>query len=146
MWCIGTLTDEYRRRMYNLLALDAKPLRSDEPVICLDEKSLQLLAHSRAPLPMVPGAPAKQDYEHVRKGTTNMFVAVEPKAGQRFVSVTAQRGKADFVAFVLALLTDTYAAARVAGFSGCPLPFRAAQHRRDTGLFGVTPRSATGSD
>ena len=107
MWCIGTLTEEYRRRMYNLLALYAKPLRNDEPVICIDEKSLQLLAHSREPLPMVPGAPLKQDYEYVRKGTTNLFVAIEPKAGQRVVSVTAQRGKVDFVVFVQALLTDT---------------------------------------
>ena len=112
MWCIGTLTEEYRRRMYNLLALYAKPLRDDEPVICIDEKSLQLLAHSREPLPMVPGAPLKQDYEYVRKGTTNLFLAVEPKAGKRVVSVTAQRGKVDFVVFVQALLTDTYAAAR----------------------------------
>ena len=61
---------------------------------------------------MVPGARAKQDYEYVRKGTTNLFVAVEPKAGQRVVSVTAQGGKVDFVVFVQALLTDTYAAAR----------------------------------
>ncbi|MFO1266470.1 MAG: hypothetical protein U1F67_06590 [Rubrivivax sp.] len=57
-------------------------------------KSLQLLAHSRAPLPMGPGAPAKIDYEYVRGGTTNLFVAVEPKAGHREVSVTQQRGKA----------------------------------------------------
>ena len=114
MWCIGTLTEEYRRRMYNLLALYARPLRHDEPVICIDEKSLQLLAHSREPLPMAPGAPLKQDYEYVRKGTTNLFVAVEPKAGQRVVSVTPQRGKVDFVIFVQALLTDTYAAARKA--------------------------------
>lgn len=98
--------------MYKLLALYAKPLRCDEPVICIDEKSLQLPAHCREPLPMVAGAPAKQDYEYVRKGTTNLFVAVEPKAGQRVVSVTARRGKADFVGFVQALLTDTYVAAR----------------------------------
>lgn len=39
-------------------------------------------------------------------------MAVEPKAGQRVVSLTAHRGKADFVAFVQTLLTDTYAAAR----------------------------------
>ena len=112
MWCIGTLTEEYRRRMYNLLALYARPLRDDEPVICIDEKSLQLHTHSREPLPMAPGAPAKQDYEYVRNGTTNLFVAVEPKAGHRFVSVTTRRGKVDFVVFVQALLTDTYAAAR----------------------------------
>lgn len=112
MWCIGKLTQEYRHRMYDLLALYAKPLRCDEPVICIDEKSLQLLAHSREPLPMMPGSPAKQDYEYVRKGTTNVFVAVEPKGGQRVVSVTAHRGKEDFVAFVQTLLTDKYAAAR----------------------------------
>ncbi|MGH8759008.1 MAG: IS630 family transposase [Burkholderiales bacterium] len=112
MWCIGTLTEEYRCRMYKLLKLYAKPLRCDEPVICIDEKSLQLLAHSREPLPMVASVPVKQDYEYVRKGTTNLFVAVEPKAGQRVVSVTDHRGKVDFVGFVQALLTDTYAAAR----------------------------------
>ena len=112
MWCIGALSEEYRRRMYDLLALYAKPLRADEPVICIDEKSLQLIAHSRQPVPMAPSAPAKQDYEYVRKGTTNLFVAVEPKAGQRTVSVTEHRGKTDFVGFVQTLLTDTYAAAR----------------------------------
>lgn len=112
MWCIGTLSHEYRRRMYGLLALYAKPLRADEPVICIDEKSLQLVAHSRQPVPMAPSTPAKQDYEYVRKGTTNLFVAVEPKAGQRVVSVTDHRGKTDFVSFVHTLLTDTYATAR----------------------------------
>ena len=64
MWCIGKLTAEYRRRMYDLLALYAKPLRHDEPVICIDEKSLQLLAHSREPLPMAAHAACKQDYEY----------------------------------------------------------------------------------
>jgi len=112
MWCIGALTEEYRSRMYQLLALYAKPLRHDEPVLCIDEKSMQLIGHSRKPLPMVAGAPTKQDYEYVRKGTTNLFVAVEPKAGLRVVSVTDHRRKTDFVGFVQSLLTDTYAAAR----------------------------------
>jgi hypothetical protein len=112
MWCIGELTQEYRQRMYELLALYARPFDTREPVICIDEKSLQLIAHSRAPLPMAPGMPAKDDYEYVRAGTTNLFVAVEPKAGHRMVSVTAQRGKIDFVEFVASLLADAYATAR----------------------------------
>lgn len=112
MWCIGILTEEYRRRMYELLALYAKPLCSQEPVICIDEKSLQLIAHSRKPLPMAPHAAAKQDYEYVRHGTTNLFVAIEPKAGQRIVSVTQYRGKVDFVVFVEEMLTGVYATAR----------------------------------
>ena len=112
MWCVGALTEEYRSRMYGLLKLYAKPLSCDEPVICIDEKSQQLVGHSRAALPMKPGSPTKQDYEYVRKGTVNLFVAVEPKAGQRVVCVTERRCKTDFVAFVQTLLSDTYATAR----------------------------------
>jgi len=112
MWCIGVLTEEYRNRMYALLELYARPLSAAEPVVCIDEKSLQLIGHSREPLPMTKRAAAKHDYEYTRNGTTNLFVAVEPKAGQRIVCVTAQRGKVDFVAFVGELLTGTYAKAR----------------------------------
>jgi hypothetical protein len=112
MWCVGALTEEYRSRMYSLLKLYAKPRQSDEPVVCIDEKSQQLIGHSRAALPMKPGSPTKQDYEYVRKGTVNLFVAVEPKAGQRVVCVTERRCKTDFVAFVQTLLSETYATAR----------------------------------
>jgi hypothetical protein len=112
MWCIGVLSDEYRQRMYALLELYARPMSRCEPVICIDEKSLQLIGDSRVGLPMAPRSPAKQDYEYVRNGTTNLFVAVEPKAGKRVVSVTAHRGKTDFVAFIGELLTGAYAKAR----------------------------------
>lgn len=112
MWCIGVLTEEYRARMYALIELYARPVSKAEPVICIDEKSLQLIGHSREPLPMTQDSPTKQDYEYVRNGTTNLFVAVEPKAGQRIVSVTERRGKVDFVAFIGKLLTGTYAKAR----------------------------------
>ena len=112
MWCIGVLSDEYRQRMYALLELYARPMSRAEPVICIDEKSLQLIGDSRQRLPMAPHSPAKQDYEYVRNGTTNLFVAVEPKAGRRVVSVTAHRGKSDFVAFIDELLTGAYANAR----------------------------------
>ena len=112
MWCIGALTEEYRHRMYALLELYARPMSRAEPVICIDEKSLQLIGHSRTPLPMASCNPEKVDCEYVRHGTTNLFVAVEPKAGQRIVSVTQHRGKTDFVAFVGALLNNAYAKAR----------------------------------
>jgi hypothetical protein len=94
MWCIGELTQEYRQRMYALLELYALPLSKAEPVICIDEKSLQLIAHSREPLPMTQHSPAKQDYEYERRGTTNLFVAVEPKAlfSMRLGAVAAALG------------------------------------------------------
>ena len=104
MWCIGKLTEEYRRRMYALLDLYARPMPPNELLICVDEKSKQLLTHSRAPLPMRSGSPLRQDYEYVRGGTCNLFVAVEPRIGRRTVMVTARRTKSDFVAFIQHLL------------------------------------------
>jgi hypothetical protein len=112
MWCVGELTLEYRQRMYALLDLHARPFDAREPVVCNDEKSLQLLKHSRAALPMTLQAPAKIDDEYVRSGTANLFVAVEPKAGHRAVSVTQRRGKTNFVEFLASMLTGTYTAAR----------------------------------
>ena len=112
MWCIGRMTEEYRHRMYDLLDLYGRPFRRREPVVCLDEKSKQLLKDSRVPLPIRPGMPVRQDYEYVRSGTCNLFVAVEPKGGRRTVLVTDRRTKPDFVAFVQHLLEQVYAKAR----------------------------------
>ena len=111
MWCVATLTEQYRQRMYNLLDLYARPFRREEPVICIDEKSKQLLKDSREPLPMRPGMALRQDYEYVRAGTCNLFVAVEPRGGRRTVLVTDRRAKSDFVAFVKYLLEQVYATA-----------------------------------
>ena len=63
------------------------------------------------PLPIRPGMPVRQDYEYVRSGTCNVFVAVEPKGGRRTVLVTDRRTKPDFVAFVQHLLEQVYAKA-----------------------------------
>lgn len=98
--------------MYALLDLYARPLPPDEPLVCVDEKSKQLLAHGRNPLPMRRGMPLREDYEYVRKGTRNLFVAVEPRAGRRTVVVTARRTKHDFVAFVRHLLENVHPKAR----------------------------------
>jgi len=112
MWCIGKLTEEYRCRMYALLDLYARPMAPDELLICIDEKSKQLLTPSRTPLPMHANSPLREDYEYVRGGTCNLFVAVEPRVGRRTVAVTARRTKIDFVAFVQHLLEKVYPKAR----------------------------------
>jgi hypothetical protein len=111
MWCIGQITAEYRERMYDLLALYAKPYDAAEPVVCLDEKSKQLLQQTRRPIPAARGQIAKEDYEYQRAGTRNLFVAVEPKGGHREVEVTGRRTKPDFVAFVKFLALKVYAQA-----------------------------------
>ena len=98
--------------MYGLLDLYKKPYAGDEPVICVDEKSKQLLQQTRTPLAGQPGVVAKEDYEYKRAGTRNIFVAVEPKGGKRRIEVTARRTKVDLVNFVGTLINGVYAGAK----------------------------------
>lgn len=90
--------------MYRLLKLYQLAYDPKQPLVCMDEKSKQLLAESRLPLPAKPGSVEKYDYEYKRKGTCNLFVAVAPKAGKRVVKVTAHRKKEDFAYFVEELI------------------------------------------
>ena len=60
--------------MGTLLALYGNPLPLDEPLVCVDEKSIQLLAQSRKPLPMRRGCAMRQDCEFERGDTRNISV------------------------------------------------------------------------
>lgn len=104
MWCVPKLTAEFKERMENLLDLYMKPLDPKEPIICLDEKSKQLLKNSRPGLKVTPGKIAVRDYEYVRKGTANIFVAIEPKEGKHFTEVTQRRTKQDYAKFFEGLI------------------------------------------
>jgi hypothetical protein len=86
--------------MYRLLDLYKQAYDPCQPMVCMDEKSKQLLEDSRQPIKAKPGKPEKVDYEYRRKGTCNIFVAVVPKAGMRIVKVTDQRTKEDFAYFI----------------------------------------------
>lgn len=108
MWCIAKITREYRRRMYRILDLYSRPFDPKNPTVCIDEKSKQLIFDKRAPISMKPGKPAKIDYEYKRNGTRNIFVAVEPLAGNHVIRVTKRRTKKDFAYFVKGLVTETY--------------------------------------
>src|ERR1700733_15196133 len=97
MWCIPEITPEYARRMEDLLDLYARPVDPEAPVVCLDEKSVQLLSEIRPTIPMKrSGQVLKRDGEYVRRGTANIFCAVEPKAGRHMTKVTRRRKRGDF--------------------------------------------------
>jgi hypothetical protein len=98
--------------MYRLLNLYHKPYNPAIPVVCFDEKSKQLLEDSRTPIRMKPGQAEKYDYEYRRKGTCNIFVAVEPKAGKHFIKVTDQRTRKDFAVFMKWLIDKKYKQAK----------------------------------
>jgi transposase len=105
MWCIPKLDDQFIQRMEDVLWLYSQPYDSKAPVLCLDEKSVQLLEHSRTPIAVSPGQPAKIDHEYVRNGTANIFACFEPKRGNPVLQVTDRRTAQDFARFLASLVT-----------------------------------------
>ena len=94
--------------MEDVLYLYAEPYDPQRPVICFDESSTQLLADTREPVPVGPGRPKRQDYEYLREGTRNLFLACEPRAGWRHVAVTQRRTKEDFAQQMRWLVDEAY--------------------------------------
>lgn len=83
--------------------------RPDDPAyppVCLDEGCTQLLSEVRAPLPMTPGQPVREDSEYSREGVCSLLFA--PLTGWRPVAVTGQRGAVDFAQGVKDLLDHRY--------------------------------------
>ena len=94
--------------MEDVLDVYHRPYDPQRPVVCLDESSKQLIGEVRAPLPPKPGQVAKYDSEYERRGTANIFVAIEPLAGKRTVRVTDRRTRVDWAWFIHLLLTTMY--------------------------------------
>lgn len=93
--------------MEDVLSVYTRPHDPSRPLVCLDETSKQLVAHTRTPIPMRPGQPARYDYEYRRCGTANLFIGFAPLEGQRHVKVTDRRTKIDYAHF-LRDLSDTH--------------------------------------
>jgi hypothetical protein len=105
MWCVADLDEAYVEKMEDVLKTYERPYDPQQPVVCLDEKPVTLHADVRRPSPAVPGREMRRDNEYERRGTANVFCAVEPQAGQHFTFPTPDRSAFEFaqVAFHLAL-------------------------------------------
>jgi len=80
-------------------------------VVCLDEKPVTLHADVRPVVAAEPGREARRDSEYERRGTANVFCAVEPLAGRHFSFATPNRSGPEF-AIVAAKLALAYPDAR----------------------------------
>jgi hypothetical protein len=94
--------------MEDVLGVYTRPYDERFPQVCLDEKSKQLLADVREPVPAEKGRLGRQDYEYERKGTANLFIVCEPLRGWRHVSVTERRTKIDWAHCVKELVDVHY--------------------------------------
>jgi len=94
--------------MEDVLELYEEMYDAKRPVVCFDEKSVQLVAETRVPSAVRPGRSQRYDYEYERRGTANIFMAVEPLGGWRHVTVTERRTKLDFAAQMKQLVDVHY--------------------------------------
>jgi hypothetical protein len=99
--------------MEDVLDLYAEPYDPRRPMICFDEKSKQLIAETRTPLPPKPGQVARYDYEYKRNGTANLFLFCEPKACWRHIAVTSHRTMEDFAQQMKWLVDEQHPEAEV---------------------------------
>lgn len=80
--------------MMDVLDLYEKPHDPRLPVVCLDEKSVEL--HDERYTPIRSRSGTRRDHEYVRKGTANIFMLTEPKGGRHYVRVTTRRTRTEF--------------------------------------------------
>jgi hypothetical protein len=87
------------------------PYDEDYPVVCMDESPKQLIEEV-ASTPIKPGQEARVDYEYIRHGTVNIFMANEPLKGKRLVEVTTNKTKKDWAKFVKRIADQMYPQAK----------------------------------
>ena len=100
MWCVAALDEAYIAKMEDVLETYEQPYDPTAPVVCLDEKPVTLHADVRPASPAQPGREARRDNEYQRRGTANVFCAVEPKAGRHFTFTTSDRSAFEFARVV----------------------------------------------
>lgn len=112
-WCIPTVSPEFLWRMEDVLDLYAEPFDPARPWVCFDERPCQLLDDVREPIPMRPGRAKRTDYEYKRKGSSNLFVLLQPQKGWRHLEATGQRRAKDFAHQMKALVDEHFPDAEV---------------------------------
>jgi hypothetical protein len=98
--------------MEEVLDVYAAEHSDEEPLICMDEASKQLLREEQAPLPLEPGQPVREDYHYERRGTQAIFMFFNPIAGKWRVSCRDSRTRVDWAEEIRHLLDVDYPNAR----------------------------------
>lgn len=105
-------SSDFVANMENVLDVYKRPYSADYPVVCMDESPKQLIEEARPSLPMIPGYDKREDYEYVRHGVVNIFMANEPLKGRRMVETTQTKTKRDWAKFAKRISDEMYPEAK----------------------------------
>ena len=98
--------------MEHVLDVYKRPYNKDYPVVCMDESPKQLIEEGKTAIAMKPGQEARVDYEYIRHGVINIFMANEPLKGKRFVEVTEFKTKKEWANFIKQIADKEYPKAK----------------------------------
>jgi len=98
--------------MERVLDIYKKPYSQDFPVVCMDESPKQLIEDGKPALAIKPGQDCRVDYEYIRHGVVNIFMANEPLKGKRMVEVTEYKTKKEWAAFIKRIADEMYPEAK----------------------------------
>lgn len=82
------------------------PFDEKRPFVCMDESPKQLISEVKSSVPMAKGRVEQIDYENVRHGMVNIFIANEPLKGKRMIQVTQFKKKQDWAKFIKKISDD----------------------------------------
>jgi transposase len=97
--------------MEQVLDVYKRPYDEYFPVVCMDESPEQLIETVQEEK-MEPGKDKRVDYEYIRHGVVNIFMANEPLNGRRMVEVTEYKTKKDWAKFAKRIADEMYPAAK----------------------------------
>ena len=98
--------------MEKVLDVYKRSYNKDYPVVCMDECPKQLIEQAHRPLPIRTGYDKRVDYEYIRKGVVNLFIANEPLKGKRITEVTEFKKKKDWAMFIKRIADKEYPRAK----------------------------------
>ena len=94
--------------MEDVLSVYARPYDEDYPVICMDEKPIQLFANARKSLRSRDRRIEYEDSEYIRNGTASIFMFTEPLNGWRFADAQEHRTREDWAKQIKWLVDEQY--------------------------------------
>lgn len=104
-------SSEFVAHMENVLDVYKRPYNEENPVVCMDESPKQLI-ESKNNSPMTLGYEKREDYEYIRHGVVNIFMANEPLKSKRLVEVTQTKTKKDWAMFIKRIADEMYPEAK----------------------------------
>ena len=95
--------------MEDVLSVYARPYDEKYPMVCADEKPVQLLGDTREPIPLSETNHTKlEDSEYTRNGTCSIFMFTEPLGCWREGHTLKRRTKKDWAGQIKWLLDKEY--------------------------------------